>query len=185
MVEFTTILQFIQAAGIIVGVAYYIMNIENNRRNQETSLKNQEISLHNQEITLETRQTQIFMELYKTVASKEFMMDLETIILHWDFDSYEGFYEKYDSDINPVEHSKFDFLLAYYNGIGLLVQRNLIDPWLVYELLRFGIVGFWEKARVVIEGDRKRYNTPKLGAGAENLYHLMMEYRLKEQKEPN
>jgi hypothetical protein len=39
MVEFDTILSFIQATGIIVGVGYYILNIENNRKNQELALK--------------------------------------------------------------------------------------------------------------------------------------------------
>lgn len=51
MVEFSTILQFIQAFGIIIGVAYYVMNIENNRKNQE--------------LQLETRQAQLLMAVYE------------------------------------------------------------------------------------------------------------------------
>ncbi|HEX9915252.1 MAG TPA: hypothetical protein VGB32_10060 [Candidatus Bathyarchaeia archaeon] len=41
MVEVDTILSFIQASGIIVGVAYYIMNIRISQRNQELMLKAQ------------------------------------------------------------------------------------------------------------------------------------------------
>ena len=51
MVEFNTILSFIQASGIIVGVAYYIMNIQNSQKNQELTLETRQASLHLYSIT--------------------------------------------------------------------------------------------------------------------------------------
>ncbi len=56
MVEFSTILSFIQAGGIIVGVTFYILNIQNNQRNHEIAQKNQELALKAQKHATETRQ---------------------------------------------------------------------------------------------------------------------------------
>jgi hypothetical protein len=56
-VTFQTLFQFLQTVGILVGVFYYIMTIKANQRNQELTLKAQEQAL-------ETRQTQIFMQIY-------------------------------------------------------------------------------------------------------------------------
>ena len=174
MVEVETILTLLQTVSIMVGIAYYILNIQNNQRNQALSLRAQEQAL-------ETRQTQIFMDLYKTIASKEFMMDLEHILFNMDFKDREDYYKKFGSDVNPVEHSKVDFMLSYYQGIGLLVRRKLIDPELVYRLMRYGIIAFWDKIKPVVEADRVQLKTPNLFGDIEYLYDLLKSFREKEQ----
>ncbi len=121
--------------------------------------------------TLETRQTQIFMELFKTFASKDFMHDLEELIMHWEFTDHDDFYRKYNSKADPVQHAKFDFFLNYFDGIGILVERKLIDPDLVYQKMRYGLIAFWEKYEPVVAGDRVALNTPKLFSNFEYLYN--------------
>jgi hypothetical protein len=170
--------------GVFVAAVYYVLNIQNNRRNQEMAIRNQELSLKAQEQALETRQTQIFMDLYKTIASKEFMMDLEHILFNLDFKDREDYYRKYGSDVDPIEHSKVDFMLSYYQGIGLLVKRRLIDPELVYKLMRYGIIAFWEKIKPVVEGDRLMLKIPNMFEDVEYLYDLMKSYREKENLKP-
>jgi hypothetical protein len=58
MVEITyqLALNTLQTAGILVGIAYYVMNLNYTRRNQE-------ISLRNQEQTLKTRHASIFDQI--------------------------------------------------------------------------------------------------------------------------
>ena len=57
------VLSTLRTIALIVGIVYYIISLRNTRRTQE--------------VTLETRQTHLFMEIYKTYASKEFQKDLE------------------------------------------------------------------------------------------------------------
>ena len=59
----------------------YILNLRISQKNQEISLKNQELMLKAQEQstkaqqqTLETRQAQMFMNIYDKTSSKEFQM---------------------------------------------------------------------------------------------------------------
>ena len=62
-VTFKTIFQFLQTAGILAGVFYYIMTIRTYQRNQE-------IGSRNQELTLETKQAQLFMNIFNTFSSE-------------------------------------------------------------------------------------------------------------------
>ena len=56
-VTFQTIFQFLQTLGILVGVFYYVMTLRYNRRNQE--------------LQLETRQAQLFMQVYAKTYSEQ------------------------------------------------------------------------------------------------------------------
>jgi len=70
--------------------------------------------------------------------------------------------------------------VQYYQGIGLLVSRGLIDSELVYKLMRFSIIGFWEKFKDIMFVDRERFNTPNMFEDIEQLYTLMIQHRTKE-----
>ena len=75
------------ALGVCVAAAYYVMNLRITQKNQELSLKAleqsakaQELSLKTQEIalkaqqqSLETRQAQLFMGIYNTAMSRDFI----------------------------------------------------------------------------------------------------------------
>jgi hypothetical protein len=151
------------ALGVCVAAFYYVTTL----RTQQETMKH----------TLETRQTQIFMELFKTFASKEFMQDLEELMLHWEFIDHTDFYRKYSSKVDPLQHAKFDFFLNYFDGIGILVERKLIDPDLVYSKMRYGLMAFWEKYEPVVAGDRLALKTPKLFSNYEYLYNQVKPLR--------
>jgi len=52
MVEASFVLTLLQTVSIMVGIAYYILNIDNNRKNQELALKNQEHVLKSRNATV-------------------------------------------------------------------------------------------------------------------------------------
>ena len=160
MVEIGTILSFIQEAGIIVGVAYYIMNIQNNQRNQQ--------------LTLETRQAQTFMNIYQTVMSKEFQRDSEEILHTWNWKDMDDHYAKY-GDIQ--EHALGAYVCRTYDGIGTLVRSKLVDPELVYDLTYVMVLEMWEKFASVTYEVRKRYNAPQVYQDFEYLYDVLVEIR--------
>ncbi len=160
MVELGTVLSFIQAAGIVVGVAYYIMNIR--------------ISQRNQKLTLETRQAQTFLSVYQTVMSKEFQRDSEEILHTWEWKNMDDHYAKYGS---IQEHALSAYITRTYDGIGTLVRSKLVDPELVYDLTYVMILEMWEKYAPMIKEVRQRYNAPQVYQDFEYLYDVLVDIR--------
>jgi len=163
MVEFSTILQFIQAGGIIVGVAYYIMNIENNRKNQK--------------LQLETRQAQLFMQIYAEQLKRGNIPGYD-VVYHMEFDSPEEFEEKYGRENNPEAWYDFWLYNSYYEGIGVLVRENLVDIKLVALLNGGEVISGWEKFEKVTNHYRAKYHWPRWSIEWEYLYTTMKEYAL-------
>ena len=61
----------------------------------------------------------------------------------------------------------------YFNGIGVLVLRVLIDVTLVNDLMGEAIIRTWEKFKLMIERRRIDTNWPQLWLATELLYHKM------------
>jgi len=165
LVEIGTVLSFIQAAGIIVGVAYYVLNIQNNQRNQELSLKAQQQSA-------ETRQTQLFLQLYSQYYNKDWVASLHKVSYDIKYQSFDDWWENYGPS-NPDKFQSFDLLSHYFEGAGVLVRKGLINPMLVADLLSEEIISYWEKMGPLIEEFRIRTNNPRLGENQEYLYTLL------------
>ena len=74
MIEITyqMILSTLQTAGLLVGIFYYIMVLRNQQKNQEISLRNQELTLKSQALATETRQAQLFMQLFDRWSDPHF-----------------------------------------------------------------------------------------------------------------
>ncbi|TFH16817.1 DUF4760 domain-containing protein [Candidatus Bathyarchaeota archaeon] len=163
MVEFSTILQFIQASGIIVGVAYYIMNIQNNQRNQQ--------------LTLETRQAQLLMQIYDKVNNKEFTQDWAEINYFWKWKDSKEYWEKYGTNLEV--YPKFQNVANTYEGIGFILQSKLVDPKLIYGILRNTPILIWEKFSPMIKEYSEKADEPTLFPGFEFLYEeLSKQYEL-------
>ena len=66
MVEITyqMILSTIQTIALIVGIIYYITIMRNTQKTRELTLESQELTRKAQEQQLETRQAQMFMQIY-------------------------------------------------------------------------------------------------------------------------
>ena len=65
-------LSTLQTAGILVGIFYYLMVLRNQQKNQEMSLRNQELTLKSQALATETRQAQLFMQLFDRWSDPSF-----------------------------------------------------------------------------------------------------------------
>jgi hypothetical protein len=147
MVEFTLpiLLQMVQTLALLVGIIYYITIMRNSQRNQELARKAQEQAV-------ETRQAQLFMNVYNTLASKEFQKDWET---------------------NPDDWAVFARATNWIEGIGVLVRRGLIDPELVYDLLYGSIILFWERHFDILQSIREQLDLPLVYADLEYIYNMM------------
>jgi hypothetical protein len=151
MVEFSTILSFIQATGIIVGVAYYILNIQNNRKNQELALKAQENAL-------ESRNTQFFLQLYNLTSEYgvKLMFSDET------WDNPDEWLDKHGPTNDPDGFSKWFMTMNAMEMWGLLVKRGFVELELVDDIMSSGILILWDKYEAVVQRLRKLYGVPQL-----------------------
>jgi beta-lactamase regulating signal transducer with metallopeptidase domain len=85
--DITSISAIIAAAGVLIGVAYYILEIK-----QQTKVR-QDLA-RQRETDLETRQAQLFMQLYDHYYDRDTMKDESEIIYQWKWKNFEDFWEK-------------------------------------------------------------------------------------------
>ena len=128
-------------------------------------------------MTLETRQTHLFMEIYKIYASKEFQRDLEQMKYVWKFEGYDDFFDKYGVENNPDAHAIWDHAVKWHDGLGLLVRKGLIDPESVNDLMGRHILEFWRLFGPLILEFRERRDAPLRGNAIEYLHDAIKEIR--------
>jgi hypothetical protein len=130
-VTLQTLLTYLTLISVPVGVFYHIMTLRNTKKNQEQQL--------------ETRQAQLFMNLYETWRSPEFRKNSRWINKFVEYKDSADFHRQYGSEENLDEFAIWTSISAFYEGIGVLVRRGLINLDLVDDLLRASIKVAWEK----------------------------------------
>ena len=141
--DIPSISAMVAAAGVLVGVFLSYLELRNIARQRETEV--------------DTRQAQLFMDLYNHYYSKETMRDESEVIFQWEWKDFEDFWKKYGPETNVEAFTKWDSLETYIKGVGVLVRRKLIDPDLVKDLMGTSIILHWEKFGSVIKEIRRRY----------------------------
>jgi len=165
------VLSTLQTAGILVGIFYYVMTLRNQR-------KNQEISLRNQEQALETRQAQLFMNIYnQSLTNPDFDNVVHRIIhLKWkDWDEYQALFD-YTNPETRDNHLAMSTMMSFYIGVGVIVRENLVDIRLISQLMSTRVKGFWEKVEPIVEEAREHWYSPRYGEEIEYLYNELMKY---------
>jgi len=148
MVDISTVSIAIASAGVFAAAVYYILQIRHQTR---------------------MRQTDLVIRLYSTYASLEFQEAWHKIYFT-EFKDYDDFVEKFGGKRRPV--------LLFYEEVGVLLHRKLIDIGLVDDLLGTSIRPIWEKIKHVMEEARKRYD-PRLYEYFEYLYNEMQKRKQK------
>jgi len=172
MVEITyqMVLSTLQTIALIVGIAYYLFIMRNSQRNQELTLKAQEQAL-------ETRQTQLFMQIYQQLNSEE-SHKTSMEIYNLEIKDNDEFLQKYDSSVNPAHYGKRAYIWFSYNTIGELLRMGIIELELLIRLqLDPMVILMWEKWEEIIRATRVRENIPDLWEGFEYLYDEMKKFR--------
>lgn len=163
-------LQILQTVGILVGIVYYITIMRNQQRTRELALKTQEQAT-------ETRQTQIFMQLFQQLNSEESAKSWAELI-NMKVPDYDEFLQKYDSSVNPAHYAKRIHLWWTFHSIGELLRTETIESDLVLRLqLAPMVIAMWENWEHIIREIRERENFPEYGEGFEYLYHELKRIR--------
>jgi hypothetical protein len=87
-----------------------------------------------------------------------------------DYTDYADYLRKYG---DPVGDKSYYAITEYYNGLGFLLHRGLVDLDEIEYLLSGTVSETWEKVQPVVEGMRRQHNIPDLCEWFEYLYERM------------
>lgn len=153
MLLLQTVSIVVASTGVLIAAIYYVLQIQNQRK---------------------MRQTDLVMRLYTTFHSKEFQADMAKVMTA-EFKDYDDAVEKYGWEFGfPVG--------LFFEGIGVLLHRKLVDISLVDDLFTFDTRIVWEKIKPIAEGARKHFNAPTILEWFEYLYNEMKKREQKLEK---
>jgi len=167
------VLSTLQTVGLFVGIVYYLIIMRNSQRTRELTLQSQELTRKAQEQALETRQAQLFMYMYDHWSDPEFINHWDEI-QRWEWTDYDDFSERYGSEVNPERYISFSTIARFFEGVGVLVKRKLVDPTLVDDLMSGNVLRFWEKfGEPMIKIRQVRTDYPQYYEHVEYLYSVI------------
>jgi hypothetical protein len=178
MVTIETISIVFTGVSISLAAFYYINTLRNTRMNQELTLKAQEQAR-------ETRQAQLLMQIYEGYRSSEFRLLAEEIISQ-EWTDYDDFWEKFGPINNPTAWSRWGAVAAFYNGVGVLLKKELIDIDLVEELISNQAFVLWVRMEPILQGWRENVVGSRFGEQARSKKYEAYsgyEYLIKELKQ--
>lgn len=141
MVDIIEASAIVAAAGVLVGVVYYILDMRNQNR---------------------LRQMDLVMRLYSVFAKEEFQKEMYTLMTDTDIKDHNAFRKKYGVNVAPTG--------LFFHEVGILLSRKLADIDLISDLFGPLAINYWEKSLPRLEDARRQLNAPEFGGGAEYLY---------------
>lgn len=147
MVDITEISAIVAAAGVLVGVVYYILEIRHQSK---------------------MRQTDLVIRLADDMRSAEVVAAFAE--MHGaEFKDYDDFVKKYGKPFSKNQVPMSLIMIGnYFEELGVLFSNKLIDAHLVDQL--FPTSATWEKMEPFVEGLRKEYQEQEYFEWFEYLY---------------
>ena len=149
--------------GIMASILYYASVLRNANKTQQ--------------MQLETRQAQLFMSLYQTFSSPEFIKNWDHVNWRIEFKDWEDAFNKIHPKKNPEERAIWFSVAAFFEGVGVLVRRGLIDLSLVDDLLGNMILMTWERMGPFEKESRIRLDNPDMWNDFEYVYDEIIKFR--------
>jgi len=134
----------IAATSVVIGVIFAVLELRN---------------------VIRQRQTDLVIKLYSTFITKEFQEAYQTF---WATD-----FKDYNDVLKKGHLSRLRTIGGFFEAIGVLLHRKLVDIGIVDDLFRESIKLMWEKAKPVLYNAREQLNLPTYGRYFENLYNEM------------
>jgi hypothetical protein len=136
----------IAAASVVAASIFYSFQIRNQTR---------------------VRRADLLLRLYATFDSLDFQEEFHRV--YWaEFHDYDSLMEIFEG-----KRQRATYLFTFYDQVGVLLRRNLIDFDLVDALVGNSARQLWEKIAPAMKEARTRYD-PRLYENFEYLYDEMM-----------
>jgi hypothetical protein len=139
MVDIQTVSIVIASAGVLIGVAYYILDMRHQNKMRRTDLVLRLASVTD---------TSEYMDAFAKVGSLQVK-------------DYEDYVKQYGPlDASPM-HKAFVKVIGFYGLLGQLLKRKLIEIDLIYDVVGTSYTpAFYERVKPIIIGVRKELNEP-------------------------
>jgi len=152
MLDIPSVSAIVAAIGVLIGVVLAVLQLRD---------------------LVRTRQTDIVMRLYSIYGSPEFQeASMKASLL--EFTSYDDLVKNYPKieDRIPVLRN-FHSTAAFFEGVGVLLHRKLIDIDLVDDLLSTPIIYTWDRFGPSVKSMREHLKRPQIWEWFEYLYNEM------------
>ncbi len=106
-----------------------------------------------------TRTTGLIVQLNPGLRASTNDLLESSKILNLEFNSYKEYLEKFG---DPMSEKALITLASYYDGLGFLLCKQLIDMEIIEYIGRHAIANIWEKLKPIILGMRKDIGWPDL-----------------------
>ena len=144
MVDIQTVSVAIASTSVVIVAIYYVFQIRHQTR---------------------LRRTDLVMRLYSTFGSKEFQDAWKRI------ESNE--FKNYDEYRKKCGLGDYAQCATFFEGIGVLLQKKLIDINLVDALFAIPLKYMYERMKPIIEGNKEQFHNPRVFEYFEYLYNEM------------
>jgi len=153
MLDIPSISAIVAAVGVIVGVVFAVLQLRD---------------------LVKTRQTDLVVRLYSAFSGKELQEAYLETVYGMEFVDYDDFMKKYGMRGMPSKSVLPLWQVGkFFDGVGVLLRRKLVDIGLVDELFHAEATIVWEKIKPLVEGRRKELNQPTIYKHFEYLYSEM------------
>lgn len=150
MVDVSTVSIAIASAGVLAGVIYYILDIRHQSRLRQT-------------------ESVIRLSPYFNMNARE-VQEAITQVCSIEYENYDDYLERYSG---KPENTMLKILGNYFEGIGILVSKKLVDADIVYNFWGDIIQSSWEKIKPLIADMRKDSGDLNVFVFWEYLYNEM------------
>jgi hypothetical protein len=148
MDDISTIATIVTTVSIVIGVVFALMELRHLR---------------------ETRKTEIIMKIYDTFGSRE-LVEAMSKVGTAKFETLEDYRKKYG-------FTEVTEIAVLFEGLGVLLEQNLIDIKMVDRLFGPTLNSLWERMMPVIYAMRKGINEPFFFSHFEYLVKRLSAYR--------
>jgi len=146
MVDIQTVSIIIASASVVAGIVYYAFQLRHQAK---------------------LRQTDLVMRLYDKFSSKDFQDAWE--ILRKRIDEFKNI----DEMDETIGFREANMVCLFYEEIGILLKRKLLDISMIEDLFGGAIVMVWEKVKTALLEARRYYKDPAIFYYFEYLYNEM------------
>ncbi|MFX1607039.1 MAG: hypothetical protein ACFFDD_14190 [Promethearchaeota archaeon] len=120
---------------------------------------------------VKNRQAQLVVQLYSQFSSQEFLENMDYTFDYFDNIDPDNLPESWVSEVPTWKDTRMNSVMAFFEGIGVLVRRKLIDINLVADMLSTPIIMVWEANEPRVMARRRALKRNQVWDWFEYLYH--------------
>jgi len=152
MLDIQSASAIVAALGVVVGVTLTVQELRHLRKQRQTDLL-------------------VRLAPWLNMSSSE-LLQAYVKVLNLEFKDYDDFVKKYGPPLaEKPEQMAIMTVGNYFEAIGTLLRRKLLDVDLVWDYWGETFVTLWQKKyQLYVEGVRKEFNQPEFGDYGEYLF---------------